>query len=873
MPPVVIGAVALGGAAVAAGGLTAAFAAGGLIGFAANFGASMLLSGAAQSLMPSPTVGSLALRSRAVTVREPVMPRDMVYGRTRKGGVIVFLHSTGTADKDLHLVIVLAAHRVKSIGAIYFEGEMAFDATGNPIGRWAHSAYVEKRLGSEAQTAFEGLREAAPEHWTEAHQLRGCAAIYLRLTFDADVYPGGIPNVTVDIEGKDDIYDPRLDRLGYSENPALCLADYMAHPRFGIGAGIGEADGLHLESLIETANICDEEVALREGGVEVRYSCNGVIALSETPKTIIEALLTAMAGRAVWQRGQWHLRAGAYRMPSEVLTRDDVCEGGLALSTRHSRSVSFNAVRGQFVSPEHAWQPDDFPALRSDVYRAEDNGEEVWRDIALPFTISSSMAQRLAKIELERHRRQQSLRISGKLTSWRVGAGETVLFYDPRWGFAGESLESGKPFEVLMSRLELADSGTASGTGVRLITELMLRETSPLVYEWSALEEQVYTAAPLTTLPSAFDIPPPGAPQGEEELYVTRDGSAVKVLLRVSWAQAESGFVEDYQFEARRDGENWQDYGRTTGHMMELRDIAPGKWDFRVKARSVLGVSSEWRSGTREVMGLTLPPDILRGLTIQSLGGLAVLKWERSSDVDVRVGGNVIIRHSKDSAGTWANSTLMDRVSGSEAIAVVPLKPGSYLLRAEDSEGRLGGVSRVSTKGVQILSFSEVNTMRADPAFLGAKHFTEVVQQGLQLSAGLDGSGTPIVLRNEGLYEFEERLDFGALKRVRLRSDILVGATQLSDVIDDRRTYIDAWADFDGSEGADIDVVLEVRETDHDPTSAAVEWGPWGRIDNSEIEAWAVEARAWLRTRDPAFTPIVSELRLIADAVNEGSET
>jgi hypothetical protein len=102
---------------------------------------------------------------------------------------------------------------------------------------------------------------------------------------------------------------------------------------------------------------------------------------------------------------------------------------------------------------------------------------------------------------------------------------------------------------------------------------------------------------------------------------------------------------------------------------------------------------------------------------------------------------------------------------------------------------------------------------------------------------------------------------------VRLRSDILVGASALSDYIDDRMTPIDAWADFDGSEGADIDVVLEVRETDDDPTGADPVWGPWGRIDNSEIEARAVEARAWLRTNDPAFTPIVSELRLIADEV------
>ena len=78
MPPVILGAVALGGAAIAAGGLAAAFAATGLIGFAANFGASMLLSAAAQSMMPKPSVGQIELQARTVTVREPVMPRQMV---------------------------------------------------------------------------------------------------------------------------------------------------------------------------------------------------------------------------------------------------------------------------------------------------------------------------------------------------------------------------------------------------------------------------------------------------------------------------------------------------------------------------------------------------------------------------------------------------------------------------------------------------------------------------------------------------------------------------------------------------------------------------------------------------------------------------
>ena len=862
MPPVVFGALALGGAAIAAGGVAAAFAATGLIGFAASFGASMLLSAAAQALMPSPSLGQMELKARTVTVREPVMPREMVYGRVRKGGVIVFLHATGEADKYLHLVVVLAAHRVQSIGAIYFEGEEAVSAAGIAQGRWAGKLAVTKRLGHADQTAFEDLITAAPGLWTQNHRLLGCAAIYLRLSYDQDAYPGGIPNITVDMTGKDDIFDPRTGSSGYTDNAALCAADYMAEPFYGIGTRIGAADGLETESLIEAANICDERVALAAGGSEARYSCNGVISLSETPKTIIEALLTAMAGRCIWQAGQWRMRAGACRLPLSALGSDDLREGGLVLTTRQSRASNFNAVRGQFVSPDNNWQPDDFPAYASAVYAAEDGGEQIWRDIALPFTTSAAMAQRLAKIELERARRQMRLKLSGKLKAWRVAAGETVNIHYDRWGFGGAGLAEGKVFEVEAVRLDLSQAGS----GPRLAPELLLRETSPLVYAWEASEEQIYAAAPRTTLPSAFDIAPPGAPQATEELYVTRDGSAVKVLARIAWEPAQSGFVDTYQFEARRDGGLWMDQGRTSGTLMELRDIRPGQWEFRVKAISVLGVSSIWRLGALEIVGLTAPPAALEGLTIQSAGGLAVLKWQRAIDVDVRVGGNVIIRHSKDPSPTWANSTLMDRVSGGEAIAVVPLKPGTYLMRAEDSEGRIGPISTVTTKGVQILSFAQINTLAADPAFAGPKTNLIASAGGLKLPSGYDSSGTLQVLAREGLYEFGARLDFGSLKLVRLRSDILVGASALSDFIDDRVTPIDLWADFDGSEGADIDVVLEIRETDDDPALSPV-WGPWGRIDNSEIEARAVEARAWVRTSDPAFTPVVSELRLIADEV------
>jgi hypothetical protein len=375
---------------------------------------------------------------------------------------------------------------VQSIGSVYFNGEEALDASGTPVGRYAGKVTVEKALGSVTQVAFPGLRSSVPEKWTTAHRLAGIAAIHLQLIWDADVFPSGIPNITVELEGKNDIRDPRLGTLGYTSNAALCLADYLSLDPFGLGAPYGGTDGIDEPDLIEAANICDEAVARAGGGFEPRYSCNGIVSLDQPPKTNIEALLTAMAGSCVVEAGLWRIHAGAWRAPDLTLGPDDIRPGGITLKSRLSMAENCNAVRGQFVSPENDWQPDDFPAVTSDVYLAEDQEERRWRDISLPFTTSASCAQRLAKIELERTRRQMSVALSGRLPAWAASVGGLVSLDYPRWGFEA------KPFEVIRSTLELVREGES----VALVPDLALRETSPLVYDWEASEEQIYAAAP-----------------------------------------------------------------------------------------------------------------------------------------------------------------------------------------------------------------------------------------------------------------------------------------------------------------------------------------------------------------------------------------
>jgi len=835
------------------------------IGLVTRLGGMLLLSAASKALMPQ------MQSNRTVTVREPVRARDIVYGRTRKGGTIVFLHTTGkapgygTGTSLLHLVVVLSAGPIQSIGAVYFDGVLAVDAAGVAQDRWAGLVTIDKRLGDPNQTAFAGLIAAAGGKWTSAHRLRGVAAVYLTLKYSSDAFPGGIPNISFDIAGKSDVLDPRTGLRGYSENPALCIADYMSLTPYGLGAAIGDEGGTTSADLIEAANICDEAVTLSGGGTEPRYTLNGVITLSDAPKTLIEAMLTSMAGSALNPDGSWRIRAGAYRTPTVSLTPDEA-RGPLKLTTRVSRQDNFNAVRGKFVSPENDWQPDDFPAWTSATYQTEDNGEQVWSDITLPFTISSSMAQRLAKIHLERRRRQMRVDFAGKLSAWRATVGDVVSLTYARWGMTA------KPFEA--SSVGLAFDGGA------LVPDLVLTETSPLVYDWTASEQQIYAAAPRSTLPSPFDVQLPGAPTVTESLYVTRSGDGVKALATLIWSISDLALVQYFEVQGSLAGGAWQDLGRANAATLDVLDITPGAWVFQVRAVSYTGVRSAWASTAATIYGLAALPAALTGVTLQSAGGLAVLKWDRHPDLDVRIGGAIVIRHSSVAAPGWSSSVSMDRIQGGQAIGVVPMKPGTYLLAAEDSGGRLGPVTAIATDGSGILAYSPLDMLYDASIFGGTKTGVQIWPSGgLVLTSTATFGAIPLVsaapsigwpdlhARAEGIYQFAPTIDLGVVKLIRLRSEVNHQGLGLADRISRRTGLVSSWASFGGAGAAVTDVIMEFSQTPDDPASGGALWSGWARVDAHEMSTRGIRGRARLTTTDAAYSPRVTLLKLQAEAL------
>jgi hypothetical protein len=203
-------------------------------------GASLVIGQVTKLFAPKPS-SSASLAStasnRQITSRQAISPRRVAYGSNNFGGIITFMAVSGSSNQLLHLVITLTGHRVSSIPTMYFDGvAVPLNGSGDCVsGTFNGLVHAEFNLGSRTQAAFAGL-VAASVGWTSSYRQRGCAGVYVQLTWNQNVFPNGVPNITFDCNGRDQVYDPRTGTMGYSTNAALCIADYLNNAAFGLAS-------------------------------------------------------------------------------------------------------------------------------------------------------------------------------------------------------------------------------------------------------------------------------------------------------------------------------------------------------------------------------------------------------------------------------------------------------------------------------------------------------------------------------------------------------------------------------------------------------------------------------------------------------------
>lgn len=592
---------------------------------------------------------------------------------------------------------------------------------------------------------------------------------------------------------------------------------------------------------------------------EPRYTCNGVVETSDDPHKILLEMLSAMAGTLPFIGGTWKSLAGVYRAPAISLDEGDVV-GPISTPTRISARDRFNRVRGTYVNPQNDWKPSDYPAVTKTAYQTADNGRIIDKtDFQLPFTSRSQTAQRLALILLNRMRQEIIMETTFNTKAYQAQCGDTEQISNRVRGWTD------KVFEVVESVPGFIQD--ANDVPIWVVKQI-LRETASSVFDFNPDVDEVITDdAPNTTLPNPFAIDPPSNLMIDEEIYVTRDGAGVKVRAIVSWSASLDQLVREYQVEFKLPSDPvWTVFPSTRALSINIDDVDPVLLNFRVKAINGLGVSSAYVTKTQQIFGLLDPPTEPQNLTMTVVGGTAYLRWDKSPDVDVRVGGEYIVRHSPKLTGaSWTESvTIGPAIGGNETLAVLPLKEGTYMMKAKDTSNPPVfsiGTASVTTKQASVSSFTTTDTLVEDPSFAGTKVNTEVNVGALRLTS-TGGSVNP-----SGTYTFSGAFDFGSVVRRRITTLIDAIIVNVDDLIDDRLDLIDDWLDFDGTLQANADAVVFMRQTDDDPTGSPT-WGPWERVESGEIEAWGVQFRVEFSSSNTGFNIEVSQLEVKAESIN-----
>lgn len=450
---------------------------------------------------------------------------------------------------------------------------------------------------------------------------------------------------------------------------------------------------------------------------EPRYTCNGVVETDERPVDILTNLLTSMGGRAVYSGGKWRLYPAVWMAPTVTLDEDDLRDE-VVLQTNHSMRDLFNAIQGTYISGANYGQTTNYPAVTNSTWQAQDNGERKFTQLDLPFTNRAQTCQRLAKIELERHRRQMSCDISSNFAGLLVQAGENMglTFANNGW--------QAKSFEIVTWAMGI--DGGGNGMAPMVSFNMSLREVDAACFEFDATTEEVTPApAPTTNLPDAFSVQPPTnlvLVSGDEALFTNKDGTVVS-RIKATWTDSPDGFADHYEFQFKRSAlADWEPAVNIPLNVEQafIWGAEDGDlYDARVRTVSQMNVRSPWLTVVNHtVQGKETPPQNVASLNAQQNGNVVNLAWPPVPDSDL---AGYELRYMA-APFVWEKAVALTKVTRGTQITAGYIPPGDWIvaIKAVDTSGNYS----VSAATYAILVTNEndiVFDYQEGPAWLGTR--------------------------------------------------------------------------------------------------------------------------------------------------------
>jgi hypothetical protein len=374
----------------------------------------------------------------------------------------------------------------------------------------------------------------------------------------------------------------------------------------------------------------------------------------------------------------------------------------------------------------------------------------------------------------------------------------------------------------------------------------------------------------------------PGNLTGIEVIYELQGRAAAKIQL--SWTSVAD--ASGYRVQWRLNGGNWQRQ-TTLAPACEILDSATGTYEITVVG--LRGLLAGKSSALRFIAyGKTAPPTDVTGVSLVPVDSdTALLSWDQALDLDVKLSGQVLIRHSpRLDTPAWGEAIGIATANGGQVQARVPLLEGSYLLRFEDDGGRQSaGTAYVVADLPQPQARLLVKTYAEDqesppfngnaiemlysPAFdalvLGSGVlFSSYASVAAVASIGSSDSSLTQPVAARGEYEFGSTYDMGGVFDVNIQRRFVTRPLNQLNLVSARHGLVGGWSSWSGPSGGDVDAALLVRSTPHDPNTAP-QWSEWSGLANGIVRGRAFQFKAYATSSDPACNIIIDELGAVME--------
>lgn len=766
---------------------------------------------------------------------------------------------------------------------------------------------------------------------------------FLELKIKAsDQLNGRVENLSAEITSIVDVYDPITETWApaATKNPAWIFADILTGP---VNQRAVPKSRLDIDSLVNWANYCDEN-SISYKGKDFGFEANFVIDSKLNVRDLIRDLCSSARGTLSYKNGKYGVVVDEERTtPVQIFTPRNY--SNFKSARRYVDAP--HGIKCKFVDPNSGWQINEVIAY-ADGY--DENNASLFEEMDMFGVTNEAQAWRQGRYFMAIAKlRQEDISIRVSIDHLSCTRGDLVRLVSDVMKVGGTPsriksvnantlklddviFDNGEPAEIQIRHLN-GEIETHEVLELVSTTEVRIADASKCspgdlaVFgesEKSAIDCIVKSIIPDSDLnatiilaeyaPGIFDadtgtipdyspvIIDPDQTTGAKPNPVTNLESSYSITcditekryrytINLSWDPPIGSLVENYEV-----------YSTVGGQTILAGIVKANSFIFNVENRNidkehsfkVLAVSGTGaKLSLKEAAGVSFtpyqditPPGQVQNFNANILSERIELEWILLSDCDIE---KYVIKYYPDTSGArWSTAQTISEVGSGTNSKSVPLKTGTYLIKAVDWAGNFSeDDKRVITTIPENQALKLVKEI-SGPNWVGSREGVRFLNgdssKGIILN-GSDDYGS--FNQNVGYFYLGEIVDLGDVYKARFESQIVAGGFSKSSLMKNWETLADvevlAGGYYEGKVKAEVEIRVKAKG------DVMADWvalsdvkflafgtenntGPWKKLTVGDFTGRRFQVRIKLTTDDLSMTPIVYSAKIKATFPSRDTE-